>query len=302
MAQYRFLLDVPGFGQRPAAHTITSRGCPFGCSFCATSTMMGMRWRARSAGNVLDEIKQMVAEGADTIWFYDDTFTMNKKRVEDICQGILDLGLNIHFTCSIRVDTVDYDLLALMRKAGCFMVFFGVESGNQETIDRVCGKRISLEQVRAVARWCDELSIRKNPGYIVGFPGETLEQARQTLDFMQEVGGKASLSFLRIYPGTAIERIAREKNILKPEFSWADRTMKGSTSVGAAHGNSPLFLDTLSWQEMSQLSVEWAAREKIPLWKKIPKALRAVRSLHELRMLSITGWAYLRSFVGWRSQ
>ncbi len=300
MAKYRFLLDVPGLGQRPAAHTITSRGCPFACSFCATSTMMGMRWRARSAGNVLDEIKQMVADGADTVWFYDDTFTMNKKRVEDICHGILDLGLDIHFTCSIRVDTVDRDLLALMRKAGCFMVFFGVESGNQATIDRVCGKRISLEQVRSVAHWCDELGIRKNPGYIVGFPGETLAQARQTLDFMQEVGGKASLSFLRIYPGTAIERIAREKNILKPEFSWADPTMKGSTSVGAAHGTSPLFLDTLSWHDMSQLSVEWAAREKIPLWKKIPKALRAVRSLDELRMLSITGRAYLRSIFGWR--
>ncbi len=300
MAKYRFLLDVPGLGPRPAAHTITSRGCPFGCSFCATSTMMGMRWRARSAANVLAEVKQVVAEGADTLWFYDDTFTMNKKRVEDICQGIIDLGLNIHFTCSIRVDTVDRELLALMQRAGCFMVFFGVESGNQETIDRVCGKRISLQQVRDVARWCDELGIRKNPGYIVGFPGETLAQARQTLDFMQEVGGKSSLSFLRIYPGTAIEQIAREKGILEPEFSWADPTMKGSTSVGAAHGTSPLFLDTLSWEDMSRLSVEWAAREKIPLWKKIPKALRSVRSLHELRMLSVTGRAYLRSLVDWR--
>lgn len=300
MEKYRFLLDVPGLGPRPAAHTITSRGCPFGCSFCATSTMMGMRWRARSAANVLAEVKQVVAEGADTLWFYDDTFTMNKKRVEDICQGIIDLGLNIHFTCSIRVDTVDRELLALMQRAGCFMVFFGVESGNQETIDRVCGKRISLQQVRDVARWCDELGIRKNPGYIVGFPGETLEQARQTLDFMQEVGGKSSLSFLRIYPGTAIEQIAREKGILEPEFSWADPAMKGSTSVGAAHGTSPLFLDTLSWEDMSRLSVEWAAREKIPLWKKIPKALCSVRSLHELRMLSVTGRAYLRSLLDWR--
>ena len=76
--------------------------------------------------------------------------------------------------------------------------------------------------------------------------------------------------------------------------------MKGSTSVGAAHGTSPLFLDTLSWEDMSRLSVEWAAREKIPLWKKIPKALRSVRSLHELRMLSVTGRAYLRSLVDWR--
>lgn len=302
MTKYRFLLDVPGLGPRPAAHTITSRGCPFGCSFCATSTMMGMRWRARSAANVLAEVKQVVEEGADTLWFYDDTFTMNKKRVEDICRGIIDLGLNIHFTCSIRVDTVDRELLALMQRAGCFMVFFGVESGNQETIDRVCGKRISLQQVRDVARWCDELGIRKNPGYIVGFPGETLEQARQTLDFMQEVGGKSSLSFLRIYPGTAIEHIAREKGILGPEFSWADPTMKGSTSVGAAHGTSPLFLDTLSWEDMSRLSVEWAAREKIPLWKKIPKALRSVRSLHELRMLSVTGRAYLRSLLDWRQR
>jgi len=295
MEKYRFLLDIPGVGQRSVAHTISSRGCPFGCSFCATSSMMGMRWRARSAANVLTEIEQMVADGYDTLWFFDDTFTMSKKRVRDICQGILDRKLDIHFTCSIRVDSVDHELLTMMRRAGCFMVFFGVESGNQETIDKVCGKRISLDQVRAVARWCDELGIIKNPGYIIGFPGETMELARETLSFMEEVGGKASLSFLKVYPGTAIERIAREKGILQPEFSWSDPKMTGSTSLGAAHGTAPIFLDTLSWQDMSQLSVEWAAREKIPLWKKVPKALKSVRSLRELRMLTVTGSTYLRS-------
>ncbi len=297
MDTYRFTLDVPGVGKRPAAHTITSRGCPFGCSFCATSTMMGMKWRARSADNVLAEVEQVVGQGIDTLWFYDDTFTMARKRVADICQGIIDRGWKLHFTCSIRVDTVDRDLLALMKRAGCFKVFFGVESGNQETIDRVCGKRISLDQVRDVARWCDELGIQKNPGYIIGFPGETEEQARETVRFMGEIGGQASLSFLRIYPGTAIERIARETGIISPGFSWSDREMRGGTSVGAAHGNSPLFLDTLSWQAMSRLSVEWAARERIPLWRKIPRALLAVRSWRELRLLAVTGREYLRALL-----
>jgi radical SAM superfamily enzyme YgiQ (UPF0313 family) len=116
---------------------------------------------------------------------------------------------------------VTYDLLKKMRDAGCFKVFFGVESGSPRILDEVCQKQITLEQVEAVSRWLDDLGIEKNPGYIISFPDETREDAEQTLNFMRRVGGIASMSLLRIYPGTRIEEVARERGILPKDFSWS---------------------------------------------------------------------------------
>jgi radical SAM superfamily enzyme YgiQ (UPF0313 family) len=220
MKRYNFRLDVPGKGSFPAAHIITSRGCPFHCSFCATSKLSGRRWRHRSPENVLAELENILKNQPEVkaVWFHDDTFTMNKKRVEAICNGILERKLDIAFTCSIRVDTVDYPLLKKMRDAGCFKIFFGVESGSPRILDEVCQKQITLEQVETVSKWLDDLGIEKNPGYIISFPEETLEDAEQTLRFMQKVGGVASMSLLRIYPGTRIEEVARERGILRKTF------------------------------------------------------------------------------------
>ncbi len=119
---------------------ITSRGCPYSCIFCDKS-IFGSRWRARSPDNVLDEMEQIVKDfKIRSIILYDDLFTLNKQRVIEICQGILDRGLRIDWKCEGRVDRVDEEVLGWMKKAGCSLIAYGVESGNQD------GPRLSSEK------------------------------------------------------------------------------------------------------------------------------------------------------------
>lgn len=294
MGKYNFLLDVPGKGKMPAAHLITSRGCPFSCSFCATSKLSGRSWRYRSPENVVTEVEEIIERyGLKTIWFYDDTFNMNKARAEKICDLIIDKKLGIDFTCSIRVDMVDRPFLKKMKEAGCFKVFYGVESGSQRILDDACGKKITIDQVRSVSRWLDELEIQKNPGYIVSFPGETLEDANKTMGLIKEIGGTASLSILRIYPGTRIEEIAREKKIFPQGFSWSIKKYSGRLSFRGAHGDSPIFTDKLSWDDLSAFLMEWADTEHLSLWKRIPMALKGIKSIEDVRRLTILAKNYL---------
>jgi len=299
MKRYNFRLDVPGKGRVPAAHIITSRGCPFHCSFCATSKLSGRRWRNRSPENVLAELEDILKKQPEVkaVWFYDDTFTMNKRRVEEICDGIIERNLDIAFTCSIRVDTVNYDLLKKMREAGCFKVFFGVESGSPRILDEICQKQITLEQVETVSKWLDDLGIEKNPGYIISFPEETLEDAEQTLNFMKKVGGIASMSLLRIYPGTRIEEVARERGMLPPDFSWSRLDQPLPNQFSAAHGSSPIFIDRLSWEELSDLTLQWAQYQGISPWKKLPGVLKNIRSWQDARHVWTMGWRYLKKKV-----
>jgi radical SAM superfamily enzyme YgiQ (UPF0313 family) len=299
MRKYKFALEVPGRGKLQAAHIITSRGCPFGCSFCATSQISGRRWRYRSPENILAELEHLQLRQPElkAVWFYDDTFTMNKLRVERICDLILEKRIDLPFTCSIRVDTVTFSLLKKMNDAGCFKVFSGVESASPRILNEVCMKGISLDQVRNVSAWLDDLDIQKNPGYIIGFPDESIEDARQTLEVMKSVGGIASLSLLRIYPGTKIEQIAREKGVLPKDFSWANENQSAPEQFRAAHGNAPIFVDTLSWNDLSELTLQWVNYQGISVWNRFPGVLRNIRSWQDMKHTWTMGWKFIQRIL-----
>jgi radical SAM superfamily enzyme YgiQ (UPF0313 family) len=159
---------------------ITSRGCPYGCVFCSTSKMAGHAFRARSPKNVVDELQQVVEEyDFNRFVFKDDTFTLDNQRVLDICEEILQRGLEITWACSARVDTVTPELLSRISEAGCNMIYYGVESGNQEILDNFIGKRITLEQAKNAIQWAHDVDIATVASYIIGFPGEKADKAYQ---------------------------------------------------------------------------------------------------------------------------
>jgi len=297
--KYNFKLNVPGVGKLSALNVITSRGCPIGCAFCATSKMLGKKWRARSPSNVLDELEYLIETyGIKAIWFSDDIFTMNKKRVMEICDGIINKGLYIKFTCSIRVDTVDKELLSKMKEAGCYSIFYGVESGSQRILDEIIEKKISIEQIKKVSNWLNELEILNNPSYIASFPDETNEELDKTINLMHELGGKASFSFLKIYPGTRIEEIAKEKGVLPKDFSWAKESdMRKIFSLPSAQGDAPIFIDKLSLEELVKIGIEWAESPEsyeYPLFKRAFKTLKEVRSIDDLKRIFIIGKVYIK--------
>jgi len=299
--RYNFILEVPGRGKVKHANLITSRGCPFSCNFCATQNSWGRRFRARSAENVLQEIKQLVANyGVKGIWFFDDAFTPNRQRVWDICQGLIEAKLDLSWFCEIRVDTVDKELLQKMKESGCYCVAFGVESGSQRILDQVIGKKISLQQVKEVTQWCGELGIKTNPFFIFSHPEETKEDIEQTMEMIRNwpPNSYISLSLLHIYPGTRLEATAKQKGILPPDFSWAKKDQQGVITLPSAQGNVPIFVDKLSWEFLSRLMFEWAEGQRYRILRKIPKAIRSIRNYSDFKRYMTMFKAFLKVKLG----
>jgi len=198
---------------------ITSRGCPFGCRYCSSSLFLGRKFRARSAKNVVDEMEWLNKKfGAKHIAFGDDTFTFNKKRVFEICDEITRKGLDVEWSCSSRVDTINYELLKKMREAGCVAIYYGVESANQETLNRYYRKRIKLENVKRALNLTKKVGITTICSFIIGAPFETKEDIKNTLKFAIKLNPDyAQFSILTPYPGTEIYEEAKSKNLILTE-------------------------------------------------------------------------------------
>jgi anaerobic magnesium-protoporphyrin IX monomethyl ester cyclase len=158
---------------------ITSRGCPNQCIFCQGCRMVGSRVRNRSPEKVVDEIEAILSYGFRRINFADDFFTVSKKRVGRICSEIRRRGLSFGWSAFARADSVDRDLLCTLKKAGCDALLFGIESGNQEMLDRV-GKRIRLERIREAVADARAAGMNIFGSFIAGLPGETLDTLRET--------------------------------------------------------------------------------------------------------------------------
>jgi radical SAM superfamily enzyme YgiQ (UPF0313 family) len=295
LERYGFTLNIPGKGRRRAATIITSRGCPFGCSFCATSKIWGKRCRFRSTKNIMDEILFLINRyDLDSFWILDDTFTVNRKNVERFCNEILDKGLDISWYCSIRVDAVDKDLLGLMKKAGMVFTTFGIESGSERIVNDVIGKSITIQKGRQVSEWCNELGIKRRIFFMLSFPEETREEFETTLSLIRELGGDTTLSVLRVYPGTNIESIAKTKGILPEDFSWTDNDNK-YTFLRFLMGNSPVFLDEFSWFQIFKYLFMWSGSGQSYLnpFALIPALVREIKSPKDIYKLCMLGSAFL---------
>lgn len=298
LAAYNFVLDVPGLGLKKFSNLMTSRGCPFDCNFCSSTIMWGSRCRLRSAESVIAEIEELVERyEAQALWIFDDTFNTNPHRVERICEGILTRGWKLPWFCEVRVDTMSKQLLQKMKRAGCYCIGFGVESGSQRILDEVIKKNLNLEKVHELMAWCEELGVLPNPFFIFSHPTETIEDARLTMDLIKRYKdrSRASMALLHIYPGTRLEKLARESGYLPADFSWTHDQRADVMTLPSAQGNVPIFLDKLTWDQLSGLLFEWAQLQGYSVWKRIPKAIRSVRSLADLKRYSVMGLAFAKS-------
>jgi radical SAM superfamily enzyme YgiQ (UPF0313 family) len=187
---------------------ITSRGCPFQCAFCSTSRMVGATFRGRSPKNVVDELQWLRdVHGAEAFVFYDDTLTYDKKRIYAICDEITKRKINLPWDCTTRVDQISRELLTKLKEASCQEVFFGVESGCQQILDNV-HKRTSVELNETAINWAKEAGLFVAISVIIGYPGETRETMKQTLDFVRKVKpDDAYLSIAMPFPGTELRTL-----------------------------------------------------------------------------------------------
>ena len=190
---------------------ITSRGCPSQCTFCLASRMLGKRFRARSPKNVVDELEWLRdTHGADVFAFYDDTFTFDRKRAREICGEMKNRNVDLPWDCRTRVDRVSKELLAEMRDANCQLIHFGVESGSQKMLDAV-KKGTSVKQNEMAIRWAKEVGISVAISVIIGYPGETMDTIKQTLDFIQKTDPDYVYVCVAIpYPGTELYNLLKD--------------------------------------------------------------------------------------------
>lgn len=179
ISKYSSILDKKG----TFTTLMTSRGCPFTCIFC---NRLGKKFRAVSAENVIKEMKECLALGIRKLFIHDDTFTVDKNRVKQICQSIIEEGLKIEWEARSRVDCIDYELLKLMKQAGLSRMGFGGESGNVEVLANL-RKGIKLKQVKEAFKWCKELKITTLADFMIGSPGENLKEIDDTLRFIKQI-------------------------------------------------------------------------------------------------------------------
>lgn len=204
---------------------MTSRGCPFQCTFCVASQMFGAKFRARSPKSVVDELEWLRDEyGAEGVSFNDDALTLDRKRILDICDGIIERKIRLPWGCGARADEVSKEVLAKMRKAQCNEVYFGVESGCQKILDAV-KKRVLIEQCENAVKWAKEEGLFVTVSSIIGYPGETRETMKQTLDLIHRMEpDDAWLCHATPYPGTELRALVESLG-WKMSEDWARYNM-----------------------------------------------------------------------------
>lgn len=183
------LLDIQQYGLQGYLNIVTGRGCPFNCKFCSANVYSGKRYRQRSLENVLHELRFVRDHyGKNQFFIADDTFTYSKKRVLDFCQALADQELAIDWQCEGRVNTVDYHLLKTMRERGCRIIQFGVESGSDDTLQKI-SKGISTLEIKNAVQAAYELGFDVVCSMIIGLPDDTRDDVLKTLQFAQQLKG-----------------------------------------------------------------------------------------------------------------
>jgi magnesium-protoporphyrin IX monomethyl ester (oxidative) cyclase len=222
----------PELMRKPFTSMITSRGCPFNCVFCSIHTIWGRRWRPRSPDNVLLEIEHLIdVYKIREIHFEDDNLTLDKRRMEKICDLILDRGLDIKwFTPNgVAIWTLDKNLLEKMKKSGCYKLCFGIESGCPQTLQFI-KKPINLTHARQVIHWANDVGIWTHGFFVIGFPYETKEAIYETLRFAVE----SDLDFASFFiatplPGTRLLEIVKKEGLIENALNWADLDVFNAT-------------------------------------------------------------------------
>lgn len=199
----------------PTAHILCSRGCPFTCKFCANQEH-GIRYR--SGANIKAELELLIQNyGIKGFCITDDNFIVDKKQIEDICNEIATLGLK--WSSLSRVNTVDKDLLHILKKSGCIEIKYGIESGSPRILE-LMDKKITIEQIKNAVEVTHDIGIKVKAFILHGFPGENLESTKETIQLLEELKDKIDrISLFRFtpLPGSPVYENAKKYNLNLPK-------------------------------------------------------------------------------------
>ncbi len=214
----RHLLPYKNYYSLLAQHTpittmMSSRGCPYRCLFC-DRPHLGKKWRARSPQNIVNEIKECTRMGIREIFFYDDTFNIDKNRIIALCDLIVDEKIDVTWDVRARVDVMTPEVIRKMARAGCRRIHYGVEAGTDEIV-KVLRKDIDLDKAKEVFHATQRAGITALGYFMIGNPTETREHIMRTIDFALNLDADyVHFSITTPFPGTDLYRLALEQGVI----------------------------------------------------------------------------------------
>ncbi len=239
----------------PFTFIVTSRGCPAGCTYCIKHVSYQYSTRLRSPELIMQELWQLKKMGINTIHMYADLFTINRDQVVDLCQRMIAEDIDLRWMCNSRVDFVDEEMLQLMGQAGCWLISWGIESGNEQILKHAHKGANPAKAERALL-WAKKAGI-KNWGYfIIGLPGETEETIRETIEFSKKLPLDIALFHVAApYPGTPFFFEVIENGWFRPGTRWEQVDMDKGTVLDYPDLSAERLL---YWQKRAWR--EWAFR------------------------------------------
>ncbi len=260
----RYRPSVGFYNRLPSMNLITTRGCNRRCTFCVAEG----RLRRRSVDAVLDELELMVRRhGVRHVTFYDEGLTISRRRALELCRRMEQRGLDLTWCANARVDEVDAELLAAMRRAGCWKLLYGLESGVQKNLDAV-GKGTTVEQARQAIRLTREAGIETFGTFMFGIPGETFAEGLQTIELACSLPLDYA-SFLNLVP-------------YKGSQIYDDLPRHGRLTGQWSTNLISFVPHSMTFAQMARLN-ELAARRFYRRPSYLARRLLAVRSLEDLR-------------------
>jgi anaerobic magnesium-protoporphyrin IX monomethyl ester cyclase len=272
------------FSGRRFLMVTTARGCPYDCVYCVAQSYYGRKVRARKPAKIVDELEFLQEKyGVKDFFFWSESFTIIKTAIKELCREIMRRNLKIRWVCNSRVDNIDLELLELMKEAGCWMISYGVESGEQAILDAI-KKDITIEQIREAIRLTRKVGFQIAGHFVLGLPGETANSLRKTYDFACNL----DLDYAQFYcaspwPGSEFYQMAVKEGWLA-STNWDEYEQDHSVT------NYP----GLSGKEITAFR-EWATRRFYLRPRIVWRTMKRIKSpdefLNFIRML--------RAFLTW---
>lgn len=276
--QYKILPNFP---------FLTQRGCPYQCTFCEAAIVHGKKIRHYSVERVINELEILVREfGARGIYFQDSTFTINRNYTLQLMEKMIEANLNLQWACNTRCDRVDAELLQLMKRAGCWMINYGLESANQESLD-ILKKGFQVEQIIKSIEMTKKIGIAAVGNFILAIPGENQEMVENTIKFAKKLLPDIALFYLPVpYPGSELYQICRKTGGLREDALWEDYL--------AVDFDHPVYINPLLGEKKMKYYYRKAYREFYSNPRYLIKMLFKIRSYDDIKRY----WRGLSGFLG----
>ncbi|MGK5090444.1 radical SAM protein [Deltaproteobacteria bacterium TL4] len=274
--------------EEASINIVSSRGCPFHCTYCLSDMMWTRKYRERSPENVIEEIQEIIQNyQAKEFNFNDDLFTANKRRLQRFCELLLEKKLPIRWICMSRADySLDLELLRLMKKAGCEKIAMGLESGSQDVL-KAMNKRLDLAKSAEAVRRIKQAGIKVGASFVLGHVGETPETLKETIKLAKRCNPDTVAFFQASpYPGTEFYRMVKEAGYLRKNLKWEDYAI-------VSNKISTVDLPGLPAEEIHR----WVIRAYRSFYlspRYLLTRLWNIRSLHDISNLLAGFWIFVK--------